>query len=90
MASEAETAATAAIEAAIEQYRAAYKASHPEAEFGILGDWIIVAAETVPDMEDSDNDRTAYSVMMTRGGIAGYRALGLLETGKRYVSMEND
>ena len=79
-------AANEAIEAAIEQFRIAYAAAHPEATQGTLVDWIVIAAETKPDMEDSDNDLTAYSIIMPGGGIPWYRSMGLLAAGKHYLT----
>lgn len=75
-----------AIEAAIDAYRRAYCASHPDATDGTLTDWIVVAAETKPDMENPDDDVTAYSIVMPGGGIPWYRARGLLEAGVTFMS----
>lgn len=79
-----ERAAKAQIEAAIEEYRAAYAEAHPEATQGVLGDWIVVAAETKPDLEDEENDLTAYSIIMN--GMPWYRSIGLLAAGKHYLT----
>lgn len=80
-------AATAGIEAAIEAYRVAFRAAYPDATHGILGDWIVVAAETVPDMDSPDDDETAYCIMMSNGGIAWYRARGLLQAGVEFIGV---
>ena len=74
------------IEAAIEAYREAYRNNHAEATHGTLTDWIVVAAETKPDMDDPAEDVTAYSIIMPNGGIPWYRARGLLEAGNHYFT----
>lgn len=74
------------IEAAIEAYREAFRKAHPDATAGTTTDWIVVAAEVVPNMEDPDEDVTAYSIIMPRGGIPWYRARGLLEAGISYLT----
>jgi len=76
-----------AIEAAIEAYRIAYRDANPEATHGTMTDWIVIAAETKPDMDDPEDDVTAYSIIMPGGGIPWYRARGLLEAGIRYLAM---
>lgn len=81
-----EKAATAAIEAAIQEYNLAFKEAHPEAELGTIVDWIIVAAEGVADSEDPDEDRTLYSIIMPGGGIPYYRARGLLVAGESLIT----
>ena len=77
------------VEAAILAYKDAYAAAHPEARVGTLVDWIVVAAELVPG-EDPDDDETAYAVIMPGGGIPGYKAVGLLEFGKKYAMGGSD
>lgn len=52
-------------------------------------DWVVVAAETKPDMENPDDDLTAYSIIMPNGGIPWYRARGLLEAGIKYLELED-
>lgn len=84
-----ERAANDAIEAAIDEYRAAYQEAHPEVRLGTTVDWIVVAAETIPDMNDSAEDETSYSVIMPGGGIPTYRARGLLAAGIQYVVDES-
>lgn len=86
---EAQKVATAAIEAAIEQYRLAFREANPEATNGVLGDWVLVAAETIPDMDDPADDVTAYSVIMAGGGMAWYRARGLLAAGIHYMTFDS-
>src|SRR5678816_1149698 len=76
-----EIAANEAIEKAIEGYRDAYRIAHPDATFGTLVDWVVVAAEIKPNMEDAAEDVTAYSIIMPGGAIPWYRARGLLEAG---------
>lgn len=83
--SDAERATNDAIETALLAYRDAYAAAHPEARVGALVDWIVVAAEVVPGATP-DEDVTAYSIIMPGGGIPAYRAAGLLEMGKGYVT----
>jgi len=78
------------IEAAIEAYREAYRNNHAEATHGTLTDWIVIAAETVPNMEDSSEDVTAYSIIMPSGGIPWYRGRGLLEAGIRYLELPDN
>lgn len=85
-----ERATNDAIEAAIEAYREAWRVSHPESTHGTLVDWIVIAAETKPDMEDSSEDITAYSIIMPGGGIPWYRARGLLEAGITYLELPNE
>lgn len=80
-----ERAANDGIEAAIEAYRLAYHKAHPDSAYGTLTDWIIVAAEVEPNMEDPDEDVTAFSIIMPGGGIPWYRARGLLEAGVQYL-----
>ena len=86
MRSEEERKTNDAIEAAIDAYRVAYRAAHPEATHGTLTDWVVVAAETKPDMEDPSEDVTAYSIIMPNGGIPWYRSMGLLQAGVHYFS----
>lgn len=81
-----ERAANDAIEAAIDAYRRIYCEAHPEATNGTLTDWIVVSAETKPDMENPDDDVTAYSIVMPGGGIPWYRARGLLQAGCEFLS----
>lgn len=81
-----EREANEAIEAAIEQYRAVWQKYHPESQEGTLVDWIVVAADTKPDLEDSSDDVTSYSIIMPKGGMPWYRARGLLEAGIEYMS----
>lgn len=90
MRSEAERVASVAIESAIEQYRDAYRAAHPDATYGTMTDWVVIAAETKPDMDDPDEDITAYSIIMPGGGIPWYRARGLLEAGIHYLAMPTE
>lgn len=79
---QAERDANDMIEAAIEAYREAYLDAHPEAVRGILQDWIVVAAENKPDADEACD---ALLIIMPGGGIPTYRAIGLLEMGRRYV-----
>lgn len=81
-----EREANDAIETAIERYRKAYRDAHPEAVQGTLTDWIVVAAETAPDLEDAEEDVTAYTIIMAGGGIPWYRSIGLLTAGKHYLT----
>lgn len=87
MSTEAERAAKAEIEAAIEKYRVAFADAHPEATQGVLGDWIVVAAETKVDPDDPEEDLTAYSVIMN--GQPWYRSIGLLAAGRHYLTFDN-
>lgn len=82
-----ERATNDAIEAAIEAYREVYRVDHPEATHGTLVDWIVIAAEIKPDMDDSSEDITAYSIIMPNGGVPWYRSRGLLEAGIRYLEL---
>lgn len=84
--SDVEKATNDAIEAAIDAYREAYRATHPNSVHGTLVDWIVVAAETKADMSDPDEDVTAYSIIMPGGGIPWYRGRGLLEAGIAFMS----
>lgn len=81
---QAERDAKAAIEAAIEQYRAAFRAAHPEAANGMLGDWVVIAAETTPD-EDPEEDQVAYS-FVSSVGQPWYRTMGLIAAGSHFYT----
>jgi len=83
-----ERATNDAIEDAINAYREAFRQTHPDATHGTIVDWIVVAAETKPNMEDSEEDITAYTIIMPNGGIPWYRARGLMEAGVKYLSLE--
>lgn len=86
-----ERAANDAIEAAIEAYRDAYRKAHPDSTHGTLVDWILVAAEVQPNMENPEEDVTAFSIIMPNGGIPWYRGRGLLEAGILYLGkMQED
>jgi hypothetical protein len=87
---QAERDANDMIDAAIEAYREAYRAAHPEATHGVLGAWIVVASETVANMEDPEDDVTAYSIIMANGAIPSYQSYGLLAIGKRFIDMYED
>jgi hypothetical protein len=78
-------ATKAALEAAIEAYRAAYIKANPDSTDGVLVDWIVISAETKPDMTDAEEDVTAYSIIM-RDGSPWYRAMGLLQAGRHYLT----
>jgi hypothetical protein len=83
-----ERIANEALEVAIDAFRAAFMKAHPDNAYGTLVDWIVVAAETKPDMEDASEDVTAYSIIMPGGGIPWYRARGLLQAGIEYLSVQ--
>lgn len=85
-----ERAANDAIEVAIDAYREAYRAAHPDCTHGTMVDWVVIAAETKANMEDPSEDVTAYSIVMPGGGIPWYRARGLLEAGIAYLNLEDD
>lgn len=78
------------IERAINAFREAYRDNHPEATHGTLTDWIVVAAEIKPDMENPDDDVTAYSIIMAGGSIPWYRAYGLLRAGMHYLDLPQE
>ena len=82
-----EKATNKAIEAAIEAFRTAYHEAHPDSSMGTLVDWIVVAAEAIPDAKDPADDVTAYSIIMPGGAMPSYRARGLLEIGIQYLGM---
>lgn len=90
----AEKATNDAIEMAIDAYRKAYMEANPEDEevrYGTLVDWIVVAAETKPDLNgEAEDDITAYSFIMPGGSIPWYRARGLLEAGITYLRLTED
>lgn len=83
---QAEKDASDALELAIDAFRIAYNNAHPDATDGTIVDWIVVAAETKPNLSDPDDDVTAYSIIMPNGGIPWYRARGLLQAGIFYLS----
>lgn len=79
-----ERSAKAAIEDAIERYREAFRKAHPESTHGTLTDWILVAAEIKPNMEDPDEDFVAYSIVTNN--LPWYRARGLMEAGIQFMN----
>jgi hypothetical protein len=81
----AEKEASDELELAIDAFRKAYIAAHPDVTDGTLVDWIVVAAETKPNLNDPDDDVTAYSIIMPNGGIPWYRARGLMQAGIYYL-----
>jgi len=78
------------IEAAIEAYREAYRNAHPEATHGTMTDWVVIAAETKPNMDEPEDDVTAYSIIMPGGSIPWYRARGLLQAGIHYLGLQEE
>lgn len=84
-----ERAAKAEIEAALEKYKQTFLAAHPEGVHGTLTDWIVVFAETKPNLEDPDQDETAYSIVTNN--LPWYRARGLMEAGIQFMNgVESD
>jgi len=79
-----QSAANAAMEDAIQRVAKAYMG--PGDVQGVLGDWVVVAAETVIGKGDAADDTTAYNVLMTGGGISSHRALGLLKVGAQHIN----
>lgn len=82
---EREIAATKVMEAALTEFRDAYKEAHPEARTGMITDWIIIASEIVPHPEDPEQDDTLYAVMVSGGNLAWHRAAGLLKWGEAWL-----
>lgn len=78
-----QAAASAALEEAILRVVRAYDTD--ESVVGVVNDWIVVAAETKPDLYDATNDVTAYSVLMAGGGLPWHRAAGLLRAGMQHL-----
>lgn len=54
---------------------------------GVVTDYIVVAAVVKPNMEDPDDDLTAYSVLMSGGGLPYYRSQGLLKAGMKCLDL---
>lgn len=59
-----------------------------ESVVGVVTDYIVVAAVVKPDMEDPDEDMTAYSVLMSGGGMPYYRSQGLLKAGMKCLDLQ--
>lgn len=77
-------AATIALEAAIVEASAAW--AGPDNDGMVIVDWVVVAAEIKPDLQDPDGDRTGYSILMTGGGLPWYKAVGLLQAGAKILA----
>lgn len=73
------------LEAAIEAYRVSWRAENPGGTDGTLTEWMVITAEVKVNLEDSDQDRYAFSTLMKGGSLPWHHAKGLLAAANQFL-----